>query len=601
VDATKPATLTPADKQIIMYVAIAAASTMLCQGGTPVAFAHYSLIVSSAACYHVCLSGEKTWFTLKSIFWTQSLTCAVAASIITASSLPLKGPAIPVLFLYIGMQLALAPYLAFFVKDKLQMEGSRGDLLIPVFTVAVEYIHARIFPYRSYGILPYTQFGQTATMQLASLGGVWAIEAFVSFIASSAASILHSNDPKKAMPTVKRMILVFGLVQLFGGARLRFQSWEGSTNAPDVATARVAGVWVPHTMVIREYLLRHHLGHLVDGREGPGDDFDTEGWKDVVKWSLEDWAAAEVEIEREAAAGANIVMFPELCFTTFDGPGVTNDKVSFQALLKRLGAAAAKHNVFIGAGIGTNDPFSQVEGLSLFTDTVLEKNGQGMVGTEANRFMIFSPSEISKEDFDEVKNGAQMQANVALDYRKRNPVAIIEQPFGIEGNETVPVAALDIGGTGKTIDVGSVICFDMESPWHVQQLGKTASVILNPSYDWPGLNPYHARIVAFRAIETGTSIFHHCLAGTTIGVDYLGNVLSQSDYFAKNGDGEQSCVPLEAETRCKPPVNVAQLPMEGVVTVYAIVGDVLPYAMMAIAASLLVEAKWGVEGKKKVV
>jgi apolipoprotein N-acyltransferase len=40
-------------------------------------------------------------------------------------------------------------------------------------------MHARIFPYRSFGTLPYTQYGQTATMQLASIGGIWLIEFFV--------------------------------------------------------------------------------------------------------------------------------------------------------------------------------------------------------------------------------------------------------------------------------------------------------------------------------------------------------------------------------------------------------------------------------------
>jgi len=51
--------------------------------------------------------------------------------------------------------------------------------------------------------------------------------------------------------------------------------------------------------------------------------------------------------------------------------------------------------------------------------------------------------------------------------------------------------------------VGSVVCFDMEHPWHVKQMSLSTDVVLNPSYDWPGLNPYHARITAFRAVELG--------------------------------------------------------------------------------------------------
>jgi len=98
--------------------------------------------------------------------------------------------------------------------------------------------------------------------------------------------------------------------------------------------------------------------------------------------------------------------------------------------------------------------------------------------------MIFSPKAITKAEFDEVANGAQVHSNVLLDYRKKYPVAIIELPFGVQGNTTVPVVSVDFFGNGETAEVGSVICFDMENPWHIKQLGAKASVILNPSYDW---------------------------------------------------------------------------------------------------------------------
>ena len=125
-------------------------------------------------------------------------------------------------------------------------------------------------------------------------------------------------------------------------------------------------------------------------------------------------------------------------------------------------------------------------------------------------------------------------------------------------------------------------------------------LLLSPLLTRPGLNPYHARIVAFRAIETGTSIFHHCLAGTTIAVDYVGNVLSQSDYFSKNGNGK-SCVPLDPEQRCEAPNSVANLPLKGVVTVYAVVGDSGAYLCIAVSIFLILamgKPKGKVEGKK---
>ena len=117
---------------------------------------------------------------------------------------------------------------------------------------------------------------------------------------------------------------------------------------------------------------------------GPGDSLEEPGWQNVVKWTLEDYSSAEKVVAQEAAAGAKIVMFPELALTTFDGPGVTDDRISLSALVGRLAAAARENGVFIGAGIGTNDPFSKVEGLSALTKIVLELES-GMVGIEANR------------------------------------------------------------------------------------------------------------------------------------------------------------------------------------------------------------------------
>jgi hypothetical protein len=137
-----------------------------------------------------------------------------------------------------------------------------------------------------------------------------------------------SSDPKKAASSGRRLLLLFASVQLFGGWRLRALSWEGAFKAIDTPSVRVAGVWVPNTMVVREQLLRHHLGLIMDGREGPGDEWAAEGWQDIVRWSLEDYDAAEAAIAREAKAGAKVVMFPELCLVTFGGAGVDDDRVS---------------------------------------------------------------------------------------------------------------------------------------------------------------------------------------------------------------------------------------------------------------------------------
>ncbi len=536
----------------VSLYALVFVSMCLTQGGTPLSSAPYML------CFAGTLLFRRNPSSRRNVFLVMSLLLSVAVGVVMGPSLPLKGPAIPLLCGYIGMQVTLP-----FLLASMAPEGIPEALRLPLHAVVTEYVHSRIFPYGSYGILPYCQFSDKDIMQLAALGGVWLIEVYVGYVSSALA--LAVADKKYNAATAKRLLTVaavVGAVKLHGGLRLRFLSWEGAGSAGLATNVRIAGAWTPNTMVVREHLLRHHLGVIMDGKPGPGEDVSSWGtgtWEKVVDLAIEDWEAAVKEVEKEAKAGAKVVMFPELSLVAFDD--VPDDRASKAKLLETLARAARDNGVFVGAGIGYNRPFEKVQGLSKFTEIVLEKTN-GMMGVESNRFLLFSPTDVSEETVP--------HSQVAIDYRKRNPVPIIEGPFGLEGDAVIPIVDVEFHKGLKT-KTGSVICFDMEHPWHVRQLYKS-SVILNPSYDWPGLNPYHARIAAFRAVETGTSVFHHCLAGTTLAVDYLGNILQQGDYFAGSGDGT-TCIPLDPDTRCNPPNHVANLPLVGVWTLYGAVGD----------------------------
>jgi len=592
VETTNTNTNTNTNTDIYLHLTLAAVAVGMTQGGTPVSVAPFIFNYSLLNAYQKII--PHTTLTPKKVYGLSSFLAGCAAAAVMADSLPLKGPAVPLLCGYIGLMLSTPFYLSHITATKLELKsGLAFELLLPIFSTAVEYCHSRIFPYGSYGILPYCQYGNLPVMQLASIGGVWLIEFFVSYVSSCVVIVMKENSTASSTSskgTLRRLVFVLAAVYAYGGMRLRFLSWEGAPNAVSTRVMKIAGVWVPNTMVIREELLRHHLGHIMDGKPGPGEtdsDFEGPAWQAIVEKSLADYDSFVSRISTEAAAGANVVMLPELALTTFQGPGVTDERVSTEALLAKLAQAATDNNVFVGTGIGYNEPFKRVDNLSKFTETVLEKEN-GMMGYESNRFLLFSPRPVSKDVFDEVLNGAQSHPNVALDYRKQNPVPIIEGPFALPGNSTIPVADVDFFGDGETVKTASVICFDMEHPWHTQQLGKTSSIILNPSYDWPGLNPYHARIVAFRAIETGTSVFHHCLAGTTIAVDYLGNVQATGDYFSKNGNyGQASCVPLDPDTICNAPVHSAQLPLRGVRTVYGYVNDAVAWGSVVVALRML--------------
>ena len=139
----------------------------------------------------------------------------------------------------------------------------------------------------------------------------------------------------------------------------------------------------------------------------------------------------------------------------------------------------------------------------------------------------------------------------------------------------------------------------MEHPSFIRNLAK-ADIIMNPSYDWPGLNPYHAHIAAFRAIETGASVVHHCMVGTSLAVDYRGVVLAHNDHFTM---AEQRCAQSTMTTGEAPGGGAAcdrkkkaadglymtaNVPTLGVTTLYAtVVGDALPQACLALLVYLV--------------
>ena len=71
-------------------------------------------------------------------------------------------------------------------------------------------------------------------------------------------------------------------------------------------------------------------------------------------------------------------------------------------------------------------------------------------------------------------------------------------------------------------------------------------------------------MVTFRAIENGFSLVDQAKEGLAIAVDYEGHVLAASDYFTTDSQ-----------------VMVAYVPMQGVHTIYATIGDL--FALLSIA------------------
>ena len=77
------------------------------------------------------------------------------------------------------------------------------------------------------------------------------------------------------------------------------------------------------------------------------------------------------------------------------------------------------------------------------------------------------------------------------------------------------------------------------------------------------LTRYHTQVATFRAIENGFSLVRQASKGLSMAVDYEGHVLSASDYFTTDHQ-----------------VMVAYVPMHGVRTIYATIGDLFAWLCM---------------------
>jgi apolipoprotein N-acyltransferase len=146
--------------------------------------------------------------------------------------------------------------------------------------------------------------------------------------------------------------------------------------------------------------------------------------------------------------------------------------------------------------------------------------------------------------------------SVVWRYQKAHPVP--GEPWA-PGDGQVPTVQTPYGR------LANVICFDADFPGTMRQAGQAgADLMLVPSNDWREIDPSHTQLITFRAIENGYSLVRPTSHGLAMTVDYEGNVLAASDYFTPD-----------------PQVMVAYVPMQGVHTIYATIGDLFAWLSLA--------------------
>ena len=108
----------------------------------------------------------------------------------------------------------------------------------------------------------------------------------------------------------------------------------------------------------------------------------------------------------------------------------------------------------------------------------------------------------------------------------------------------------------------------------IQQAGGAGvDIMMVPASDWRAIDPLHAVMASFRAIENGFSMVRQTDKGLSLAVDHLGRVISSMDYFTT-----------------KDQHMTAQVPMKGARTVYALLGDWFAWACIVLLMILTIIA-----------
>jgi apolipoprotein N-acyltransferase len=379
------------------------------------------------------------------------------------------------------------PYLA----DRLispRLLGFSSTFVFPLAATTLEFFYIYTNPVGTWGATGFSQYGVLALMQLASVTGMIGITFLMGWFAAVANWAWEKRGRgAELLRGIGAFGVVLAVVLTFGFLRLNLTPTSSTAE-----TVRVAGITEQSLNTVFE---------LTAGMTDPED------IEPVYQSHLDAYFHGT---EREAQAGAEVIIWPELSATVI---GVEGESV----LVARAQEVTRQYGIYLALPLlvrplDTSDPYE---------NTLLLVDPSGAVVMEHIKYggSIMEPRRL-------VGDG-QLQT--------------VSTPFGV---------------------LSGVICYDMEYPAVVRQVGQNGTgLLLVPSKDWLEIDPVHSYMAVFRAIENGTSVVRQTDAGLSIAVDPYGRMLAQSDYFG-------------ATDR----TMVAQVPVRHVATIYTSIGHWFEWA-----------------------
>ncbi|MCB0017003.1 MAG: hypothetical protein KDE09_04380 [Anaerolineales bacterium] len=231
--------------------------------------------------------------------------------------------------------------------------------------------------------------------------------------------------------------------------------------------------------------------------------------------------------ETAVAAGAQIILWPELAVV-----GVEEDVL---ATVARGQSLADEADVYLGMPVFITYPDSD--------------------RTWENKLFVAAPD--GQIVIEHVKYGGNIFEGTL---KGSGEIATVDTPYG---------------------RLAGIICWDTNYPQIVSQIGRQKTdILLSPSKEWAGINPMHAEMAVFRAIENGAAVIRQTDEGLSIIVDGYGRTLATGAGLADNGN-----------------YLLVDVPVSGPTTLYPAIGGVL--GMLATAGLVVMMAYALLTGRRR--
>lgn len=165
--------------------------------------------------------------------------------------------------------------------------------------------------------------------------------------------------------------------------------------------------------------------------------------------------------------------------------------------------------------------------------------------------------------------------------RFENKVVTIDpqgQIVAVYHKNKLPAGEMSLGGDGTipVIDtpygrIAAVICYDMDSPEFLRQLGRQqVDIVFAGSGDWRAIAPWHSYVAIVRGIENGFAVVRPVRGGLMVMADQYGRIIDQRDYFSSSDRVLRGAVPAQHQA-----------------TLYPLIGDVVVLVAVMSGAALV--------------